>query len=64
MTAFTTTSPASGYIINTLIAIAGIAVAGLVGSYLIADRAVSDEAPVATPHADTAAGNINPGASY
>jgi len=63
MGAFTTTSPASGYIISALIAVAVIAVAGLAGSYLTADRGVSDQ-PVAAAHtgADVAT-NIRPAAS-
>ncbi len=63
MAAFTTTSPASGYIINTLMAIAVAAMAGLAGSYLLADRNSPD--PIAPAgHAGTATTNINPTASY
>lgn len=57
MAAFTTTSSASTYVINTLILIAVIAVAGVIGSYVLLNHTPADQ-PVATltaPQADTGA---------
>ena len=65
MAAFTTTSPASGYIINSLMVVAVIAIAGLVGSYVTEDRAAPDPlADVAHLPLDAATPNINPATSY
>ncbi len=47
MAAFTTTSPASTYIINTLVLIAVIAIVGVIGSYMMLNHAPADP-PVAT----------------
>ena len=62
MAAFTTTSPASKHIITALGVLAVVALAGLAGSYLTADRRGRE--PMATSHsgADVAT-NIKAAAS-
>ena len=55
MAAFTTPSSASTYIINTLILIAVIAIAGVVGSYVMLNHTPAGRpvAAMAAPPADT-----------
>ncbi len=57
MAAFTTTSSASTYVINTLILIAVIAIAGVVGSYVMLNHSPADQAvaTIAAPAADAPA---------
>ena len=57
MAAFTTTSSASTYVINTLILIAVIAIAGVVGSYVMLNHSPADQAvaTIAAPVADAPA---------
>lgn len=57
MAAFTTTSPASTYIINTLVLVAVIAIVGVIGSYIMLNHTPADQsvgavaAPSTTPQA-------------
>lgn len=55
MAAFTTTSPASTYIINTLVLIAVIAIAGVVSSYVLLNHTPADPsvAAITAPATDT-----------
>ncbi len=65
MAAFTTTSRASGFVINTMIVIAIFALAGLTVSSLIAYRA-GVRHPLIAVHAsaDTVSANIKSSLSY
>jgi len=54
MAAFTTTSSASTYIINTLVLIAVIAVAGVIGSYVMLNHVPADQPATAVTAPSTA----------